>query len=64
MACSRNKQAIPYARCVTVSIFVAKTFTIMAIRVKAVERKLKFSNNPEDQGEYRYILSAEIYKIL
>ena len=36
----------------------------MAIRVKAVERKLKFNNNPEDQGEYRYILSAEIYSKL
>ena len=36
----------------------------MAIKVKAVERKLKFNNDPENQGEYRYIMSAEIYSKL
>ena len=36
----------------------------MAIKVKAVERKLKFNNDPENQGEYRYIMSAELYSKL
>ena len=31
----------------------------MAIKVKAVERKLKFTKNENDPGVYRYVLGAE-----
>ena len=33
----------------------------MAIKVKAVERKLKFTKNENDPGVYRYVLGAELY---
>ena len=32
----------------------------MAIKVKAVERKLKFTKNENDPGGYRYVLGAEL----
>ena len=32
----------------------------MAIKVKAVERKLKFTKNENDPGVYRYVLGAEL----
>ena len=31
----------------------------MAIKVKAVERKLKFTKNENDPGVYRYVLGAD-----
>ena len=36
----------------------------MALKVKAVEKLLKFSNDPNDQGEYRYVLSPDLYTAL
>ena len=33
----------------------------MALKVKAVERLLKFSNNPNDPGVYRYVMKADLY---
>ena len=36
----------------------------MAIKVKAVERKLKFTKNENDPGVYRYVLGAELYTAL
>ena len=34
----------------------------MAIKIKAVERKLKFSKT--DEGEYRYVMLPEMYSAL
>ena len=36
----------------------------MASKVKAVEKLLKFSNDPNDKGEYRYVLSPDLYTAL
>ena len=36
----------------------------MALKVKAVERLLKFSNNPNDPGVYRYVMKPEMYSSL
>ena len=36
----------------------------MALKVKAVERLLKFSNNPNDSGVYRYVMKADLYTSL
>ena len=36
----------------------------MAIKVKAVERKLKFTKNENDPGVYRDVLGAELYTAL
>ena len=36
----------------------------MAIKVKAVERKLKFTKNENDPWVYRYVLGAELYTAL
>ena len=36
----------------------------MSIKVKAVERKLKFSKDPNAPAEYRYILQADLYSRL
>ena len=36
----------------------------MALKVKAVERLLKFSNNPDDPGVYRYVMKADLYTSL
>ena len=32
----------------------------MALKVKAVERLLKFTNNENDPGVYRYVLKPEL----
>ena len=32
----------------------------MALKVKAVERLLKFSNNENDPGVYRYVLKPDL----
>ena len=34
----------------------------MAIKVKAVERKLKFTKNENDPGVYRYVLGADVMR--
>ena len=36
----------------------------MALRVKAVERLLKFTNDPKDSGVYRYVMKPEMYSTL
>ena len=36
----------------------------MALRVKAVERLLKFTNDPKDPGVYRYVIKPEMYSTL
>ena len=36
----------------------------MAMKVKAVEKLLKFSKNENDPGVYRYVLGAELYTAL
>jgi predicted histone-like DNA-binding protein len=36
----------------------------MSIKVKAVERQLKFSKDPNAPAEYRYILQADLYSRL
>ena len=36
----------------------------MALKVKAVERLLKFSNKPNDPGVYRYVMKPEMYSSL
>ena len=36
----------------------------MALRVKAVERLLKFSNDKNDTGVYRYVMKPEMYSTL
>ena len=36
----------------------------MALKVKAVERLLKFSNGPKDPGVYRYVMKPEMYSSL
>ena len=33
----------------------------MALKVKAVERKIKFTKNENDPGVYRYVMSPELY---
>ena len=41
-----------------------KSISIMSIKVKAVERQLKFSKDPNAPAEYRYILQADLYSRL
>ena len=36
----------------------------MSIKVKAIERKLKFTSDPNDPGEYRYVMQADLYSRL
>ena len=36
----------------------------MALKVKAVERLLKFTNDENDHGVYRYVLKPELYTSL
>ena len=36
----------------------------MALKVKAVERLLKFTNDANDKGKYRYVLKPEMYSTL
>ena len=36
----------------------------MGLKVKAVERLLKFSNKPDDPGVYRYVMKADLYTSL
>ena len=36
----------------------------MALKVKAIERLLKFSNNENDPGVYRYVLKPDLYTSL
>ena len=36
----------------------------MAMKVKAVEKKLKFTKDPNDAGVYRYVMSPEQYSSL
>ena len=31
------------------------------MKVKAIEKKLKFSKDPNDPGVYRYVMSPELY---
>ena len=33
----------------------------MTKKVKAIEKKLKFSKDPNDPGVYRYVMSPELY---
>ena len=33
----------------------------MALRVKAVEKKIKFDKNPDNPGVWRYVMSPELY---
>ena len=33
----------------------------MTMKVKAIEKKLKFSKDPNDPGVYRYVMSPELY---
>ena len=33
----------------------------MALKVKAVERKIKFTKDENDPGVYRYVMSPELY---
>ena len=33
----------------------------MALKVKAVEKKIKFDKNPNNPGVYRYVMSPELY---
>ena len=36
----------------------------MTMKVKAIEKKLKFSKDPNDPGVYRYVMSPEQYSSL
>ena len=36
----------------------------MALKVKAVEKKIKFDKNPENPGVWRYVMSPELYAAL
>ena len=36
----------------------------MALKVKAVERLLKFSNKPDDPGVYRFVMKPDMYSTL
>lgn len=36
----------------------------MALKVKAVERLLKFSNKPDDPGVYRFVMKPNMYSTL
>ena len=36
----------------------------MTMKVKAVEKKLKFTKDPNDPGVYRYVMSPEQYSSL
>ena len=36
----------------------------MTMKVKAVEKKLKFTKDPNDPGVYRYVMSPEMYSSL
>ena len=33
----------------------------MALKVKAVEKKIKFDKDPNNPGVYRYVMSPELY---
>ena len=36
----------------------------MTMKVKAIEKKLKFTKDPNDAGVYRYVMSPEQYSSL
>ena len=36
----------------------------MALKVKAVEKLLKFTKDENDHGEYRYVMKADLYTTL
>ena len=36
----------------------------MALKVKAVERKIKFTKDENDPGVYRYVMSPELLRII
>ena len=36
----------------------------MAMKVKAIEKKLKFTKNENDPGVWRYVMSPEMYSSL
>ena len=36
----------------------------MALKVKAVEKKIKFDKNPDNPGVWRYVMSPELYTAL
>ena len=36
----------------------------MALKVKAVEKKIKFDKNPENPGVWRYVMNPELYTAL
>ena len=36
----------------------------MALKVKAVEKKIKFDKNPDNPGVWRYVMSPELYAAL
>ena len=38
-----------------------KILDFMALKVKAVERLLKFTKNENDPGVYRYVMKPELY---
>ena len=38
-----------------------KIFNFMTLKVKAVERKKKFTKDENDPGVYRYVMSPELY---
>ena len=39
-------------------------YKIMALKVKAVEKKIKFDKNPDNPGVWRYVMSPELYAAL
>ena len=40
--------------------FILKILFFMALKVKAVERLLKFTKNENDPGVYRYVMTPEL----
>ena len=50
-----------YQRHESTNLCLTKNFYIMALKVKAVEKKIKFTKDENDPGVWRYVMSPELY---
>ena len=46
------------------NFYTLKILDFMALKVKAVERLLKFTKEENDPGVYRYVMKPEMYSTL
>ena len=63
-ACPARKKRTLVSDTRTKPYIQLKIITTTTIKVKAVEKKLKFTKDPNDPGVYRYVMSPEQYSSL